>query len=109
MSVPPFFCSTDEDDFNQNRLTVLFPADEDKPLVSMEVPIHINDDEIDEAEEQVFFVALEMANATNPGSVLLKRNLSRCVIVDNDGKCTKDLFTKFLNFIILSKFLQTLK
>ena len=85
---------TDEDDFDGSVLTVMFPADEDQPLISVEVPVRINDDTMDEAEEQTLFVVLEMTNATKPQSVLIKRNLSRCTIVDNDGKCSISLMVQ---------------
>ena len=58
-----------------------FPTDRD----AVEVAIPIVDDDIDEADEQVFIIFLEIMNATNL-NILENRNISVSRIRDNESK-----------------------
>ena len=44
------------------------------------------DDDVDEADGQVFIVHLVIVNATDENLIEIPRNTSRCVIFDNDRK-----------------------
>ena len=60
------FTHTDYEDFDNATLFAVFPIDEGQdPVISVELAIPIVDDEIDEAEEQVFIIFLEVVNGTN--------------------------------------------
>ena len=65
-------------------LYVEFPTDRD----SVEVAIPIVDDDIDEADEQVFIIFLEVINATdlNNLNILENRKISVGRIRDDEGK-----------------------
>lgn len=80
---------TVEADFNTTVFTVLFPADENMstPISEVLAPISVVDDDIDEAEEQVFIAFLEVVDAVTLGSLSTgPRNVAECIIVDNDSK-----------------------
>ena len=65
-------------------LYVEFPTD--RP--SVEVAIPIVDDDIDEADEQVFIIFLEVVNATNIDNltILENREISVGRIIDDESK-----------------------
>ena len=61
-----------------------FPSDK----ISVEVAIPIVDDDIDEADEQLFIIFLEVVNATNLDNlnILENRNISVGRIIDDESK-----------------------
>ena len=63
-----------------------FPADEGLPIptVTVDAPIQIFDDDVDEAERQVFIAYLELVSAVKEETVQLNTIVSACAIVDND-------------------------
>ena len=63
-----------------------FPADEIMNIADVEVFIPIEDDEIDEAQEQVFIILLEVLEAVNFDLIRITRNTSFGRILDNDGE-----------------------
>lgn len=74
----------DLDDFDENSIQVVFPADE--LMLSIPAPVAITDDEVDEADIQFFIVLLELVDATgNDLANTAPRNTSVCEILDNDG------------------------
>ena len=72
----------DYKDFKKNVLYVEFPTDED----TVEVTISIVDDDIDEADEQVFIIFLEVAYAISRNSLHINRAISIGRIKDDEGK-----------------------
>ena len=54
----------------------------------MRETIPIVDDEIDEAQEQVFIIVLEVLEAVNFDLITITRNTSVGRIIDNDGEPT---------------------
>ena len=79
---------TDDRDFNSTSFLITFPADEGLPIptVTVDAPIQIFDDDVDEAESQFFIVYLEVFSAVKEEIVELATILSSCRIVDNDGE-----------------------
>ena len=75
---------TDYEDFNNSVLYVEFPTDRD----AVEVAIPIVDDDIDEADEQVFIIFLEVVNATNLDNLGILENRETSVgrIRDDESK-----------------------
>ena len=73
-----------EADFNTSVITRDFPSN---TIDEMPVPIALNDDDINEADEQIFIIFLEIINSTNPSLVKAGRNVSQGRIVDDDCKC----------------------
>ena len=65
---------------------MLFPADEIMNIADVEEFIPIVDDEIDEAQEQVFIILLEVLEAVNFDLITITRNTSFGFIIDNDGE-----------------------
>ena len=63
-------------------LYVEFPTDRN----TVKVAIPIVDDDIDEADEQVFIIFLEVINATNLNKVNINRNNSIGRIKDDESK-----------------------
>ena len=63
-----------------------FPADESQPTptLTVDAPIQIFDDDVDEAEFQVFIAYLELVSAMKEETVQLITIMSSCRIVDND-------------------------
>ena len=80
-----FFC-TDTNDFDATAFNVIFPADEIVNIADVEEFIPIVDDEIDEAQEQVFIILLEVLEAVNFDLIRITRNTSFGRIIDNDGE-----------------------
>ena len=86
---------TDNQDFDTTVLTVTFPADElePAPITSISVPINITDDDINEAEEQLFVVHLTIVEANDLSLIDNEdRNVSIGSIIDNDRKWTEQTF-----------------
>ena len=85
-----YFIHTDYDDFDNTTLFAEFPIDEGRsnPVISVEVAIPIVDDNIDEADEQVFIIFLEVINATNFDNLNIPedRKVSIGRIIDNESK-----------------------
>ena len=65
-----------------------FPADELFKIADVEEYILIEDDEIDEAQEQVFVILLEVLEAVNFDLITITRSTSFGRIIDNDGEPT---------------------
>ena len=65
---------------------MIFPADEIVNIADVEEVIPIVDDEIDEAQEQVFIILLEVLEAVNFDLITITRNTSFGRIIDNDGE-----------------------
>ena len=84
------FTHTDYDDFDNTTLFAVFPIDEGRrnPVISVELNISIVDDEIDEADEQIFIIFLEVINTTNLDNlnILENRHISVGRIKDNESK-----------------------
>ena len=78
------FTHIDYKDFNQSVLNFEFPTGEE----AVELTIPIVDDDIDEADEQVFIIFLEVINATNLKTLkfLENRNISIGRIIDDESK-----------------------
>ena len=73
---------TDYLDFNYSKQQAMFS--EGQRSVILDIPIV--DDDIDEADEQVFIVFLEVVNATNYNKVNINRQFSIGRISDNESK-----------------------
>ena len=65
---------------------MIFPADEIVNIADVEKFIPIEDDEIDEAQEQVFIILLEVLEAVNFDLITITRSVSFGRIIDNDGE-----------------------
>ena len=65
-----YYIHTDYEDFNDSVLYINFPTNRD----FVEVAIPIVDDDIDEADEQVFIIFLEVINATNLDNLNILEN-----------------------------------
>ena len=63
-----------------------FPADEIVNIAGVEEFIRIEDDEIDEAQEQVFVIFLEVLEAVNFDLITITGSTSFGRIIDNDGE-----------------------
>ena len=70
----------------RTAFNVIFPADEIVNIADVEEFIPIVDDEIDEAQEQVFIILLEVLEAVNFDLITITRNTSFDRILDNDGE-----------------------
>lgn len=68
-----------EADFDTSVITMDFPRDNFASIA-------LTNDDINEADEQVFIIYLEIINSTNPSLVRTGRNVSRGRIVDDDSK-----------------------
>ena len=77
---------TDTNDFNDTAFDVIFPADEVVNIAGVVETLRIVDDEIDEAQEQVFIILLEVLDAVNFDLITITRNTSFGRIIDNDGE-----------------------
>ena len=64
---------------------MIFPADEIMNIADVEEFIPIVDDEIDEAQEQVFIILLEVLEAVNFDLLRITRSTSFGRVIDNDG------------------------
>ena len=78
------FTHPDYEDFDNTTLFVTFPIDD--TVLSRELKIPIVDDKIDEADEQVFIIFLEVANAINLNKVTVLRDNSIGRIKDDESK-----------------------
>lgn len=69
-------------------LIVIFPADENETeaIIKMNASITIFDDDINEAEEQIFIILLEVVDLVNPDAINIQLTVASCHIIDNDGK-----------------------
>ena len=65
-----------------------FPTDRD----AVEVAIPIVDDDIDEADEQVFIIFLEAVNATNLDNLVILQDISLGKIRDDESKYVDLIF-----------------
>ena len=80
-------------DFDNSSRTVVFQADEGhNPVTDLFVPIPIFDDDVDESE-QYFIVQIMVASAVSRNLITLRREASRCRIIDNDRECLHDYTT----------------
>ncbi len=81
-----FPSASERQDFNSSVLTVIFQADEIGLQISdILVPVGIFDDDIDEAQEEVFIIDLTLQSSIN-NSLEIARRSSLCRINDDDGK-----------------------
>ena len=81
-------------DFDATPFNVTFPADEVINIADVLETIPIVDDEIDEAQEQVFIIVLEVLDAVNFDLVTITRNMiSFGRIIDNDGEPQMTYYT----------------
>ena len=73
---------------------MIFPADENliMNIADVEEFIPIVDDEIDEAQEQVFIILLEVLDAVNFDLITITRSTSLGRIVDNDREQLSTLY-----------------
>ena len=90
-----------------------FPADEFLNIADVDEVIPIVDDEIDEAQEQVFIILLEVLEAVNFDLITITRSTSFGRIIDNDGEplstlsyCVNKLMLLFLLLAIQIGFAQ---
>ena len=75
-------------DFNNSAIVVTFQADETgQHMDDVDTPVPIVDDDINEADEQIFVVTVEVVNATDMFRITLEREDSLCRIRDDDGEC----------------------
>lgn len=83
-----FFTATERKDFNNSVITVIFEADEiGASINNVSVSVPIFDDEIDEAEAEVFVVDLTLASSNvNNNQIAISRRSSLCAINDDDGE-----------------------
>ena len=72
----------DYEDFNSTTLSATFTD----TVSSRELKVPIVDDDVDEADEQVFIIFLEVINATNINKVNINRNTSIGRIKDDESK-----------------------
>ena len=63
-----------------------FPADEAMNIADVLATIPIVDDEINEAQEQVFIILLEVFEPVNLDLITITRSTSFGRIIDNDGE-----------------------
>ena len=52
----------------------------------VDTPVSVVDDDINEADEQIFVVTVEVVNATDMFRITLVREDSLCRILDDDGE-----------------------
>ena len=83
-----FLAYPDYKDFDNTTLFAEFPIDEGlNPVTSVELAIPIVDDDIDEADEQIFVIFLEIVNTTNVDKVtIVDRRTSIGRIRDDESK-----------------------
>ena len=80
-------------DFDNTTFRITFDPDELVNDDEHTAPIHIFNDPVNEANEQVFIVQLRLISSTNPGSVSLNtRPASLCKIIDDDSKCNNEVY-----------------
>lgn len=74
-------------DFNSTVQELTFPSDEGLPslITDIPAPIPIIDDEINEGE-QIFVAYLEIFGAVNYDLIESMRDVTMCIIVDNDSE-----------------------
>ena len=77
---------TAEADFDTSVIILEFPSDIDSPVNEVEAPIALKNDEIDEADVQIFIIYLRVINSTNPSLIVTDRIISQGRIVDDDRK-----------------------
>ena len=75
----------DRRDFNITPIEITFEPDEINTILDIPVPITIFDDEINEAEEEIFVAVLQLVDAINPSQVDFS-DATLCRITDNDRK-----------------------
>ena len=64
-----------------------FPAGTSRSRITdRQAFIPVVDDEINEAEQQVFIILLEVQEAVNSDLIVITRTYSTCIIIDNDGE-----------------------
>lgn len=82
----------------------MFPADEDTDSLTrvLDAPIAIVDDEVNEAEEQYFFVKLEGFDGVKVDSISVKPDLAMVVIGDDDGTYVKEYTLTVHDVIIIA-------
>ena len=79
-----FLAYPDYEDFDNTVIFFIFPVDEGLNHVELTIPIV--DDDIDEADEQVFIILLEVIYATNVDKVNIFQGTSIGRIRDNESK-----------------------
>ena len=89
MYVLSFLPYLDTEDFDTTAFDIEFPSDEGVPGPSntLNVPVPVVDDELNEREEQYFITRFEVVDAINPDGLDITRDVATVVIGDNDGKC----------------------
>ena len=76
---------SDENDFDAAVITATFAADAGgNPTTDLNVPIPVLDDDIDEADNQIFIAQLIVISAVNINLITIERDASNCIIIDND-------------------------
>ena len=81
-----FFTAPERQDFNNSVITVIFEADEFGNQVNdVLVPVPITDDDIDEAQDEMFVIDLTLQSSINSQiSIDCRSSLAR--INDDDGE-----------------------
>ncbi len=93
-----FFTAPERQDFNNSVITVIFEADEFGNQVNdVPVPVPIADDEIDEAQEEVFVIDLTLQSSIN-SQISIARRSSLARINDDDGEYFKPCVQNFLKW-----------
>ena len=67
-------------------ITVTLPQTEGGSSREVEVEIPLIDDEIVETYMELFFGYIEIVNAVDMGTIVLGRNTTRLIIIDDDSK-----------------------
>ena len=79
-------------DFDNTTFRITFDPDELVNSDERPAPIHIFNDPVNEANEQVFVVQLRLIRSSNPDSVILNtQTASLCRIIDDDSKCNNEV------------------
>lgn len=73
-------------DFNTDIIAITLGPSQAIFGDAVDVPAHIIDDEINESTES-FVGVLELISAVDPSTVVIERNTTQLVIIDNDGEC----------------------
>ena len=82
-----FLTAEDRRDFSTDVITIRFEADQTGPQVNeVTAPVPIVDDDIDEAQEEVFMIDLTLLSSINITLTLINRRSSLCILNDNDGR-----------------------
>ncbi len=77
----------DYSDFNGGVMNITFPKDEySTRTVNLTVEVDIVDDDINEADDQMFVVLLEVYEAYGLDTFDLNYSIGNCHITDNDRK-----------------------